>query len=333
MAKAWRPAQEIDDTDPLISDAKGKLAKFSYGKGLGDSDVYTPEFGVALRQWQGNIHYQVAFKSRPGPDVNMLGVFDWAVKKQMGLLEETEPVKPVIFTVEGHLSDMLIGPAYFTAKTLEDMGLVRVQPIGYDNVALPFRTQTGIDELTRCVNDPVILPPTAPWLTFGFSQGSIATSTYYLDHIRPNRTTGKFANWKGGINFGNPYRELNVCAPWVPDPPKPGTEGLSPRRIDNTPPELAEVSRTGDMYAEVKDENPATEHMRAIYQAAAENKWLGPGDTLGEQIAEIVTNPFGELWPLFTAMANGVRFVGNMSPHGAYDLAPCVAFARKLLNV
>ena len=25
--------------------------------------------GVALRQWQANIHYQVVFKSRPGPDV------------------------------------------------------------------------------------------------------------------------------------------------------------------------------------------------------------------------------------------------------------------------
>ena len=329
----WAPAQKPGDTDPLIEKAKQQLGKYSYGKTLGTGNEYTVAFGVALRQWQANIHYQVAFKGRSGPDVNLIGVFDWAVKIQLGVLSQpaSEARKPVIFTVEGHLSDMFVGPCYFTAKALEDQGRVRVQPVGYDNVALPFRSETGIAELRRLVNDPVILPPGTPWATLGFSQGAIVTSTFYLDHIRPNKMAWPYAGWRGGINFGNPYREENVCATWVPDPPKAGTEGLSPRRIDNTPPELAEVSRHGDMYAEVKHGEAATEHMRAIYQAAAENKWTGPGDTLAEQIWEICSNFGMELWPLFEALANGVRFLVNMSPHGTYDLGPGVDHVRRIL--
>lgn len=39
-----------------------------------------------------------------------------------------------------------------------------------------------------------------------------------------------------------------------------------------------------------------------------------------------------ELWPLFTAIANGVRFLGSMGPHGAYNLEPCIEFCRQRLG-
>lgn len=331
----WKPPQNVGDRSPAVADAKRALRKYSYGKTLDDTDVYTIEFGVALRQFQTNVHTLVISGRRPQPDVNVTGTLDWATKRQLGTIAQPVPPPartPVIFTVEGHLSDMFVGPCYFTAKALEERGLARVQPVGYDNVSLPFRSQTGVDELTRLVNDPVVLPPGTPWMTLGFSQGAIVTSTFFLDHIRPRRSKAPFAHWRGGINFGNPYREQDVCAPWVPDPPPPGTEGLSPRRIDGTPPELMEHSRRGDMYAQVKHGTQATEHMRAIYLAAAEGKFISGVDTLAEQVMEIVTGGGKELWPLFTAIANGVRFLGSMGPHGAYNLEPCIEFCRQRLG-
>jgi hypothetical protein len=328
----WQPPQNIGDRNPAIVDAKRALRKYSYGKVLDDTDVYTAEFGVALRQFQSNVHTLVTSGRRPQPDVNLNGVFDWATKRQLGLIAAPSEVgKPVIFTVEGHLSDMLVGPCYFTARALEERGLVRVQPVGYDNTSLPFRSQTGVAELARLVNDPVVLPPGTRWMTLGFSQGAIVTSTFYLDHIRPNIAKAPFTLWRGGINFGNPYREQNVCAPWVPDPPPSGTEGISPRRIDGTPPELMEHSRKGDMYAQVKHDAQATEHMRSIYLAAAEGKFISGADNLAEQIGEIVTGGGKELWAVFTAIANGVRFLGSMGPHGQYDLGPCIDFCRQRL--
>lgn len=91
---AWQPPQKPGDTDPLISDAKAFLARYSYGKGLGTTDEYTPEFGVALRQFGANVHDQVVKGRIAPPDVNDDGVFDWAIKTQMKLLAPPAPVKP-----------------------------------------------------------------------------------------------------------------------------------------------------------------------------------------------------------------------------------------------
>lgn len=92
---AWLPPQKVGDTDPLISDAKAVLAKFSYGKGLGSTDEYTAPFGDALRTYGANIHAQVVKGQRPAPDTNSLGIFDWAIKKQMGFLGPlTPPIPP-----------------------------------------------------------------------------------------------------------------------------------------------------------------------------------------------------------------------------------------------
>ena len=56
----WAPAQKPGDRNVLISDAKAYLDRFSYGKSLGKTDEYTPEFGVALLIWQSRIQKQIA---------------------------------------------------------------------------------------------------------------------------------------------------------------------------------------------------------------------------------------------------------------------------------
>ena len=211
---AWQAPRTAGDTGELISDAKARLGKFSYGRGLDSSDVYTPEFGVALRQWQANIHYQVVFKSRPGPDVNLVGVFDWAVKRQMGLLEDPVTVgKPWIITVAGHLGAWDTGPAYLAGRVLELEGRCQVQPVGYDNVSLPFNNRSGFDELHRIVTQ--VVPPNAPFVITSHSQGGIVTSDYLEQVLLPGKARSEkpFANFRGGVHWANPRRPMGVCAP------------------------------------------------------------------------------------------------------------------------
>jgi hypothetical protein len=327
---AWTPPQNVGDHDPTIVDAKKALRRYSYGQNLGETDEYTVEFGVALRQFQANRHTQVSFGQVPGPDLNLTGVLDWATKKQLGILPNP-PKKPVIFTVAGHVGDMFTGPAYLTAKWLEDNGLARVQPVGYDNVAIPFNTGTGISELLRLINDPAVLPPGTNWALGGHSQGAIVTSTVLENNIRSG-VGWPWDHFKGGVAWGNPWREEGVVASFVADPPDPDTEGLSERRIVNTPSTWQEVARTGDLYSATKHGAPETEMKRAVYQAVAESRIFGV-DTLSEQIGQLVTNFGPEVWAVFIAIVEAIGFAVNQDPHNIFDLGPSVDHFRNILGV
>jgi len=48
---AYTAPSQPGQTHPKIPGAKRFLARYSYGKGLGDSTEYTVEFGIALRTW------------------------------------------------------------------------------------------------------------------------------------------------------------------------------------------------------------------------------------------------------------------------------------------
>ncbi|AHJ86578.1 lysin B [Mycobacterium phage Jolie2] len=92
---AYQAPRKVGDTHPLIPAAKRKLAGNSYGKAIGDdrSNVYTAAFGAALVQYGKNVHDAVLRGKRRSPDVNTVGVFDWAVQDQMEL--EEKPAAPV----------------------------------------------------------------------------------------------------------------------------------------------------------------------------------------------------------------------------------------------
>lgn len=240
---------------------------------------------------------------------------------------------PMLFTVEGHLSSMWEGPCAFTAKQLESEGVCRWQPVGYDNTALPFRNQTGVEELVRLLSDTTLLPAGTPWGMAIFSQGGIVGSKVFLDHVRPEsgRLHWRLPDLKGVVAFGNPYRQKDTIAPWVPDPPHAGTQGISDRRMTDTPPWWMEHSRTGDLYAE----NPDTEvglNCTAVYKIVAESSWAGGESGMWQRILDIAKDPADGLMDIALAVAGGVRFLTDMSPHGAYDLGPCIDFLRHALT-
>ncbi len=334
---SYTAPQNVGDTHPLIPAAKKYLSdRFGYAAALkGDtSPVYTGEFGVVLRQWEVAIHYQVVFKGRPGPDVLCQGIFDWRVQRQMGLIDPPREQRglPWIVTVAGHLGGWDTGPAYLTARWLEEQGLARVQAVGYDNWSIPFRSETGYSELDRVVRD--IVPDDAPGLAIlAHSQGAIIAADYLEKVVLPGKARGEkpFAAFRGGILFGNPRRPMGVVAPWITDPPPADSEGLDPDCLDGPIQGVAEVSRRGDLYAD-KRRTEASEYGQAVYLAVAKGQLFGK-DSLAEQMGELAVNFGPEVWAMFSEIVSGVKFAVNMDPHNVFDLGPCITHVREILAV
>lgn len=249
------------------------------------------------------------------------------------------PDRPIIFTVEGHLSgDGRVGPAAFTAQFLESPqggNACWWQPIGYDNGRLPFNNQSGVNELKRLLGRTSMdngrpFPIGAPWGMMGFSQGAIITSKVFLE-LRSAPPGSLMAarrdTLRRAIAFGSPYREKDVVAPWVPDPPKRGTQGISDVRITNTPSFWQEVSRTGDLYADNPDDEVGR-NCTAVYKIVAESSWSGGPAGMLARVIDLLGNPFDGFIDIVKAIIKLAMFGANMGPHGIYDLGPCIEHMR-----
>jgi hypothetical protein len=99
-------------------------------------------------------------RGKPGAPRYVLGVVNLEFKYDVGLLKRPDPVKPIIFTVEGHMSNMFFGPCAQTAGELEQEGFVHWKPVGdWDTTALPFKNGTGVEALFRQLNSAFIEGP------------------------------------------------------------------------------------------------------------------------------------------------------------------------------
>jgi hypothetical protein len=199
-------------------------------------------------------------------------------------------------------------------------------------VSLPFKNHTGIRELKRLLGDRDLLPLGTPWAMCIFSQGGIVGSEVWINEVLnpAGSLHWRLKDWRGTLAFGNPYREKDSIAEWVNDPPRSGTQGISPIRLEDTHPWWKEVSRRGDLYAEnLPDE--AGEYRTAIY-LAVQNKWSGHPDSLLNQLVELAQRPIPEMLGMIKAITSGVMFLGNMQSHGGYDLGPCINFLRQQLQ-
>lgn len=337
MTAPWRPPDRPGDRSPDIPNAKRALRKYSYGQGLGETDEYTVAFGVALRQFQRNRNAQIlAGTVRDMPGMNIDGRLDWATKKNLGILpEQINPPRnlPVCFTVAGHRGDMFDGPAYFTARWLEERGLVRVQPVGYNNFALPFDVHSGVAEINDLANNPRVLPPGTDFVWLSHSLGSIVTSVWWRDIVSRERHRWPYDHFKGGLEFGPPMRPTGAVAPWVFDPPPPNSQGLAHDCLPAAADGVQYVARDGDFYTNKKvPVDAAGEYMVAIYKAVT-GAGIGGTDGLAEQIWEIVASGGMELWYVFEAISRGVVGLTQLSEHGDFDLGPCIDYIRRILRV
>lgn len=317
----------LHDSSTEIRNIKAFMRrKFSYAVQLDDTTVYDAQMVDAVAQMQKR--YAAAGKI----GAHTPGVINVETKYAMGFLPRPVKPRPVVFSIEGHLANMFLGPAADTAKALEAEGVCRAQPVGYDNVSLPFRNDTGIRELKRLLADRTLLPAGTPWAMTMYSQGAIVGSEVWLNDVLPK--TGslhwRLNDWRGTIAFGSPYRQKDVVAGWVPDPPRPGTQGMSNRRMTGTPGAWKEVARKGDLYAENTADDKG-EFKTAVYMAV-QNKWSGDPDSLLSQMFELAQRPVPEMLAMIQAIANGAMFLGNMQAHAGFDLSPCIHHLRTQLT-
>jgi hypothetical protein len=287
-----------------------------YTRLIGPMPTDTGEFGPRAKAWQQG------YERRTNQPVDGI-VSDNDLR---ALRVPVPPVKPLCITVEGHMSDMWIGPAVATGQQLEREGLVQLQPTGYNNTSIPFDNESGVQEVVRFFRDPVLMPRGRKWCLFGFSQGEIVTAEFLLRYVFPEGAEfhDRMGDWICSLEFGAPYREKDQCAPWIADPPKKGTQGISGKRLygGTWNDRLQYVVRKGDLYTENED-NHTGELKTTVYD-------MVQGDPKGILLAllRVGLSPTTEIVAIIQAIMSGGLFLFNMGPHGTYDLRPVIDWAR-----
>lgn len=127
---AWAPPQNVGDIDQTIPAAKKYLRKFSYGKDLDDSGVYTALFGTVLKTFAGKRNDQIRSGVAPfasDPYVNVDGIYDWAMKIAVGVLPHRAAAAPTpvyrpiyYFSAPGSGANNLVGPASDVGNLISD---------------------------------------------------------------------------------------------------------------------------------------------------------------------------------------------------------------------
>lgn len=318
-------------SDFTVRNAKAFMRKKfpSYAGHLADTNSFDKPMFDAVFEMQRRYH-----------DAGRLhapnGILDLDTQIVMGFKNPQPKVKPIIFTVEGHMSNPFAGPCAFTAQTLEGQGVCRWQPVGYDTTSLPFNNVSGINELVRLVrlttlDNGVPFPAGTPWGLIDFSQGAIVGGEFRLKHLLPE---GGVCHWrlkdlKRSLSFGNPYRGKDEIADWIPDPPNRGTQGISDVRLNAAHTAIAAIhrehSRHGDLYAENNDDESG--RLESAVYKMIQNEWSGDAGIFNA-IFRLFAQPNAELMPLITAVLDGGMFLFNMGPHGTYDLGPCIEWMR-----
>lgn len=323
------------DVDPKVAALKAFMRrKFaSYAGDLVDTDVYDEQMVDTVTEMQ----------SRYG--LPATGIVNYATQVRMGFVTPVPPTLPIMFTVEGHLSNMWAGPVADTAAILEREGVCRHQPIGYNNGAIPFDNTSGVRELARLVgatrmDNGAQFPDGTPWSLGIYSQGAIVGSYFYFDYLAP----GKPLNWRlkdlrGVLAYGNPCRAADSIAPWALSwVDKPSTHGLDPYRrfglpgYPDKPANWMDVYREGDIFAENGDDK-ASEIKAAVYQAVVSFDLFSNPYSIATQIADLFTVPVDEVIGIVTAIISGIGFLANQGSHYApYDIGGGIDWMRTQLT-
>lgn len=311
-------------------------AKFkSYAGHLADNNKFDQELEDVVREMQRR--YVEDGKLLPGTFVP--GVLDLATQQVCGFKKRVI-VLPTIITVEGHMSNMFVGPCAYVASTLEGQGVCWWQATGYENTTLPFHSNTGVNEVLRFMMLDVLpngrpFPLGTPWGFVVFSEGSIVGRRVYRilkaafdkpaaqRNPTEQRYAVRFADLTRAIAFGDACREKDVIAEWVPDPPKRGTQGISDENMVDTPSWWKPHSRHGDLYSENQDDEVG-QNKTAIFRIAVNNSWGG----LFKRFGDLLRDPVDGTFDIAKAIIEGAMFLPNMGPHGTYDLNPCVEYMR-----
>lgn len=313
-------------------------ARFAgYARLLGPLPTDTDVFGARAAAWQQE------YERRTGQPVD--GIVSDGDLLALGIPPNPTPVLPLFFTVEGHQSDQFRGPVADTATILETEGRCHHLPTFYNNGAIPFDNQSGVQELARRVgqtvqDNGVPFPAGTPLMLGGFSQGMIVLYDFIEQYLMPGKPLAwRMPDFRGGLFYGNPCRATGSIAPWaVSGISKPNTHGLDPYKRFGAPgcvpvlPNTMDVYREGDIFAENGDDQ-ASEMKAAVYQAVARGHLFVNPISLARKIAGLFTPSFDEVLGVVMAIWSGVSFLGdNPNPHySPYDIRGGIDWARTRL--
>lgn len=235
--------------------------------------------------------------------------------------------QPVIFTVEGHLSNMWFGPCADTARQLQKEGVAYWQPVGYESNDLPFDNPSGVRALTSLMSsdrlpDGTPFPAGTTWGLMIFSQGGMVGCDFMEQQVLPAGAplNYRLKDFRRGLAKGNPRRERDKVAPWTSRPAKRGTSGVMVHdQFITTGTVIAdrwqESAHTGDLFAENTD-NAAGWDKEAIAKIVTENGWFGGDAAIFARLVKLWGNPVAEAIPAIMATISAVKFaVANPNPH------------------
>ncbi|UOW93367.1 lysin B [Mycobacterium phage Labelle] len=302
-----------------------------------ETEIYDAAMEAAVRE------LQTIYKNNGTlTDPFIPGVVNLATKYAIGYLKK-DVILPIHFSVEGHMSDMWIGPAAYVGEVLRAENRALHFPTGYDNRALPFNNKSGVEQLVQRVGATeffidgkvIKFPPGTPWTASAFSQGAMIWCDFYRQYLMP----GKPLHWRlkdlrAVICCGNPDREKGVCVDWIPDKPDPDRQGImdDENRMVNTPWYWLELARKGDMYTDNESSGERGLNKTAIAKIITQNKWSGGPAGLLARVTDLLVNPIDDVIPITLALYDAIRFgAGGIRAHGGYDMEPAVQFCRERL--
>ncbi|QXG07408.1 lysin B [Mycobacterium phage RitSun] len=326
------------DRSPVIVELKALLKrKFTPARNtLDDSDLFTPALTAEVKRVQ-DVYTR---EGKPGAPHYIQGIVNLEFKYDVGLLKRPDPIKPIIFTQEGHQSNMFFGPCASTASQLEQQGVCHWKPIGdWNTTALPF-DKSGVDawhrQLSRTEiegppvdpnnpNGPKIMwpfPPGTPWGGIGFSRGAKDFCDFMEKYVIPANAPlhYRLKDFRRGLALGNPRRGKDAICAWAINPPDAGTSGIMQNNLFDAVAlgigdRWAENANDNDMFAEVGND-AAGRDQTAIARIITENSWVGGPTAILARVLALFGNPVGEGLGAVMAIFDAIMFLAaNPNPH------------------
>jgi len=344
----WSRNPDGTDRDNTVRRAKKYMrAMFrSYAGGLADSNKFDQQMYDVVCIMQDRL------VDRPMNEYSLVqgnfirGVLDLPTQLAMGFrkpIHQQKPnvavTRPIIFSVEGHMSDMFFGPAAGTAENVQNRGLCWWKPVWYNSTALPFDNKSGVEALVAmCVGHWVEGPPVDPnnpdgpkvmwdfrpgtsWGITGFSQGAMVISEFMEQEVlNPNgRCHFRLKDFKRGLAIGNPRREKGKLCSWAVKQLNKTSSGIMDRDFVTTGTEIenkwAENAHEGDMFAD-SPEGEVGEYQTAIAKIITENSWFGGQATIFAKVMLLLGNVPAQMINVVKAIISAILFLArNPNPH------------------
>lgn len=321
--------------DETVRRAKSFMRRMyrSYCSDLADTNVFDQQMFDKVKEMQRRLLLEGKLK------VNgyIVGVLDLPTQIAMEFKKPPPKVLPIIFTVEGHMSNMFVGPCASVASTLERQGVCHWKPIGYNSTKLPFDNNSGVqalfDEVKRTeIEGPPINPANpdgpkvmwpfpigTPWGIIIFSQGAMIGCDFMTKYILRGELSWRLESFKRGLAFGNPRRGLDAICSWASNPPNEGTQGIMDRLFSTKGTVLegkwAENATHGDMFAE-NTTDAAGKDKTAIAKIVTENSWFGGQSAIFARVMTLFQNVPAEGIGALKAIISAIMFAAsNPNPH------------------